>query len=187
MLRPFVAVVPFGDPPPLSVGQAAGCSVLAAFEGGRRAGHDGIQPDARASGRVGQGCGLRRAGGNRDGRAGSQEADLLGLRSPRPENLGSSRHALAAYRRRRRALPGRMSAQTAVSARAAGTCRRGRVGARRRAVHARLRRSHGVAVPADESDAGPPADADRLGDNRQDPRAARLREAVRPAGWTGSG
>jgi transposase len=36
-----VAHVP-GDPPPPCLRQAAGCSVQAAFEGGRRAGHDGI-------------------------------------------------------------------------------------------------------------------------------------------------
>jgi hypothetical protein len=43
----------------------------------------------------------------------------------------------------------------------------------RGALHARFRRSHGLAGAADEPDAGHPADADRLGDGREHPRTGR--------------
>ena len=113
------------------------------------------------SGRMGQGCGVRRAGGDRHGRVTPQTAGLLGLRSARAESQGSPRHALAALGCRRGALPHRVPAQTAVLPGLRRSPRACRVGARRRAVHPRFRRHDRVAGAADEPDAGHPADADR--------------------------
>ena len=61
-----------GDPPPPDFGRLLNVLSSVAYEGGRRAGHDGIQPDAWATGCVGQGCGVRRAGGDRDGLSAAQ-------------------------------------------------------------------------------------------------------------------
>ena len=157
--------------------------VRVSSKGGRRAGQHRIQQDARACGRVGQGRGVRRAGDDRDRLSAPQAAGLFGLRRPRAEDQGSSRQALAASGSGRVAVRDRVRSAPALLPRLRRSARARGVGALRSALYARFRRPHGVAGAADEPDAGHAADADRLGDGRQDPRAGRGREArSEPAG-----
>ena len=98
---------------------------------------------------------------------------------------GAPREALAASRSRRPVAASSSAGSAGCTARAAAMCTSTVPWARAGVVvHARLRGSRGVAGAADGQDAGHQADADRLADGREDPRAGRRREARPPAVWT---
>ena len=153
------------------------------LRGGRRAGQYRIEPDARASGRLGQGCGVRAGGGDRDRRAAVEQAGLLGLRRARTADQGAPDKALAGAGSGRLAMRDRVPAAAPVLPGLRGRVRGGAVGEGGLALHARVRRSDRVAGATDEPDAGRAAAADRVAHGRQDPRAGRRRQArFRPAG-----
>ena len=143
-----------------------------ASEGGRRACQDSIEPDAPASGSVGAGCGVRRRGGDRDGRSAPAQGDLLGLRGAWSTDQGSARQALAAPGSRCQPVLYRVRAAPAALPCVWREGGDGGVGARRIGVHPRFRGSHGVVGAADGKDADHQAAADWLGVCRQDRRAS---------------
>ena len=106
-----------GDPPPHLLRQSAGCSEVSDCEDGdvRFTTHS---EDACASGRMGQGCGVRRRGGDRDGRLAREEAGLLGLGGAWAEDQGASGQALAASGSWGRHVRDRVSGCGACTARA---------------------------------------------------------------------